>query len=116
LTRTYPRGLDTEIMTMETLTRAWHEATEHFQRAHVTPYIYQRHDLFRLLSVVADADYSDHRWTVDTPEDLELVRSIYERLGNDGSFGWQNVLTLLADEPSLSELNRHVPQKSLAEG
>jgi spore coat polysaccharide biosynthesis protein SpsF len=116
LTRTYPRGLDVEVMTMEALARAWNEATEPYHRVHVTPYLYQHPDVFRLLSLKAEADYSHLRWTVDTPEDLELVRSIYERLGNDDSFGWRSVLTLLADEPSLSELNRHVPQKSLEEG
>jgi spore coat polysaccharide biosynthesis protein SpsF len=116
LTHTYPRGLDAEIMSMESLRRAWHEATEHYQRVHVTPYIYQRPDLFKLLSLSADADYSDHRWTVDTAEDLDLVRLIYKRFGNKNVFGWREVLALLAEEPELIELNRHVRQKALEEG
>jgi spore coat polysaccharide biosynthesis protein SpsF len=116
LTRTYPRGLDVEVMTIEALARAAREATEQYQRAHVTPYIYQRPDLFRLLPITEAADYSDLRWTVDTEEDLKLVRAIYERFGNDDSFGWRDVLALLADEPSLNEMNRDVQQKSLEEG
>jgi spore coat polysaccharide biosynthesis protein SpsF len=116
LTRTYPRGLDVEVMTIEALARARSQATEHYQRAHVTPYICQRPDLFRLLSVTGDGDYSDLRWTVDTDKDLALVRAIYERFDNDDSFPWRDVLTLLADEPGLREINRDVRQKPLGAG
>ena len=41
LQRTYPRGLDTEIMTWDALSRSWHEAKAPYQREHVTPYIYE---------------------------------------------------------------------------
>jgi spore coat polysaccharide biosynthesis protein SpsF len=116
LVHSYPRGLDTEVMTMETLSRAWREAAEAYQRVHVTPYIYQNPGKFQLLAMVGEADYSGYRWTVDTLEDLSFVRALYARLGNDGNFTWRDVLTLLAQEPDLVELNRHVRQKSLQEG
>lgn len=112
LNRTYPRGLDAEAMTQEALACAWREATEVYQRAHVTPYLYEHPDRFRLLGVTAEADFSSHRWTVDTPEDLEFVRALYKRLGND-SFRWQEALKVLEGEPSLSKLNRHIQQKPL---
>jgi spore coat polysaccharide biosynthesis protein SpsF len=112
LERTFPRGLDTEVMTFATLECAWKEAKEGYQREHVTPYIYQNPSLFKLFSVRGDADYSRHRWTVDTPEDLEFVRNVYERFkGMD--FGWTDVLRLLEREPQLAEINRRVPQKTL---
>lgn len=116
LERTYPQGLDTEVMTIAALERAWLEATESFQRVHVTPYLYRNPDLFRLLSVTNDCDYSGHRWTVDTPDDLEFVRAVYDRLDRAGDFSWTNVLALLAREPTLAEINRHIRQKSLHEG
>jgi spore coat polysaccharide biosynthesis protein SpsF len=113
LVRAYPRGLDSEVMTMQALERAWREADQPYQRAHVTPYIYENAALFRLLSVTGDADFSQHRWTVDTEEDLEFVRAIYERLGNRPAFSWQDVLAVLEREPELIEINRSVPQKAL---
>jgi spore coat polysaccharide biosynthesis protein SpsF len=116
LVRTYPRGLDTEVMTLDALTRAWREAIEPYQRAHVTPYIYQNPELFHLLPVVGEDDYSNHRWTVDTPEDLEFVRAVYDRLGDTDFFGWRDVLRLLEENPDLNEINRHIPQKNLQEG
>lgn len=115
LARTYPRGLDTEVMTRQTLARAWQEAQPH-QRVHVTPYIYENPSRFRILSVRADSDYSSHRWTLDTPEDLAFVRAVYERMGNDDSFHWRDVLALLDRDPALMDLNRNVMQKALHEG
>ena len=116
LTRTYPRGLDTEVIAQPALTRTWQEATEPYQRAHVTPYIYQNPQLFHLASVKSVTDYSNHRWTVDTFEDLQLVRAIYSRMAAKPLFSWQEVLNLLNQEPELQTLKQHIKQKSLEEG
>ena len=116
LERTYPRGLDTEIMSVEALARAWKSATEPSQRAHVTPYFYQNPAQFRLLSVRAEQDYSRHRWTVDTPEDLEFARAVYARLNNRDDFTWRDVLRLVHEDPGMEEINREVRQKELHEG
>ena len=118
LQRTYPRGLDVEVMTFDALARAWRKAEAAYQRTHVTPYLYQNPDSFRLLSVTAGEglDFSHYRWTVDTPQDLELVRRLYAGLGNRGDFHWTEVLELLRRSPELSEINREVRQKELWEG
>jgi spore coat polysaccharide biosynthesis protein SpsF len=98
------------------LARAWREATEPYERVHVTPYIYRHPELFQLLAVAGPCAEGDTRWTVDMPEDLALVRAIYERLPDDDSFSWRDVRRLVSEEPALAELNRHVRQKDLAEG
>jgi len=116
LQRTFPRGLDTEVITWEALTRAWEGAWLPYQRAHVTPYIYENPDRFDILEVKADTDYSSHRWTLDTAEDLSFIRAVYDRVGNDDSFSWRDVLALIEREPELMELNHAVMQKALQEG
>ncbi len=116
IVRTYPRGLDTEVMSFAALGRAWQEARKPYEREHVTPYIYGHPAQFSLLSMTGDADHSSYRWTVDTPEDLEFVRAIYARLKDNTRFLWRDVLDLLDREPWLKELNRFVEQKSLQEG
>ena len=113
---TYPRGLDTEIMTMGALERAWQEATEPYQRVHVTPYLYEAPGRFRTVAVKHDRDYSRYRWTVDTPEDLAFVRTVYGRLGPDNTFSWDAVLALLDREPGLAEINRRIVQKDMKAG
>jgi len=109
--RTYPRGLDTEVMSLGALTRAWTEADKAYEREHVTPYLLEHPSEFVLLSVTGDVDYSGHRWTVDTPEDFEFVQTVYDQLGPESAFSWHDVLDLLKRAPDLLELNRSVTQK-----
>ena len=113
LDRTYPRGLDTEVMTREALDRSWRQAKKPYEREHVTPYIYENADQFTLYSVSGEMDYSRQRWTLDEPEDLAFLRAVYERLEDKVSFSWGEVLALLEREPALIELNCHVSQKVL---
>jgi spore coat polysaccharide biosynthesis protein SpsF len=116
LERSWPRGLDTEIFARSALEAAEREASEAFERAHVTPFLYQSGGRFRLLSVVGSTDYSAHRWTVDTHEDLAMVRQIFELLGPGGDFGWPDVIAALQRRPDILDLNRHMEQKELREG
>jgi spore coat polysaccharide biosynthesis protein SpsF len=113
--RTYPRGLDTEVMTFAALAKSWTEGTQPYERTHVTPYLYLNPQLFQLLHVTDERDYSQYRWTVDTPEDLAFVRAVYDRLGNVDTFHWRDVLSLLDREPQLLRLNQHIVQKALRE-
>jgi spore coat polysaccharide biosynthesis protein SpsF len=114
--RCYPVGLDVEVMTIKALEQAWREAEQPYERAHVTPFIYQNPSLFRLLRISGDIDYSHYRWTVDTQEDLVFIRTIYKRFGNTDNIGWEKVIRLLEFEPELADINRHIRQKSLMEG
>jgi spore coat polysaccharide biosynthesis protein SpsF len=116
LTKTYPRGLDTEIMTADALARAWREAQHSYQRAHVTPYIYEHPDKFNIVRVMNPCDYSHYRWTLDTAEDLAFIRAVYQHFDNDDRFYWRNVIALLESEPVLAELNSQVAVKALQEG
>jgi spore coat polysaccharide biosynthesis protein SpsF len=109
-------GLDVEVMTIKALEQAWREAEQPYERAHVTPFIYQNPSLFHLLRISGEIDYSHYRWTVDTQEDLVFVRTIYKRFGNTDNMGWEKVIRLLEFEPELADINRHIRQKSLMEG
>jgi spore coat polysaccharide biosynthesis protein SpsF len=116
LERTYPRGLDTEATPRDALEQAWREAVEPYERSHVMPYFYQNPQRFRLRSVVGEANFSHYRWTVDSPDDLALVRTLYRRMDCDDAFSWRDVIGLLEREPNLAQINGHVCQKQLVEG
>lgn len=112
--RTYPRGLDVEVVTLEALRRADDICDQPYQREHVTPIFYERPDLFRVGSVTGDEDCTRHRWTLDTPEDLRLIRAIYSHFADPDYFGWREVITLMEENPELAEINSHVIQKAVA--
>ena len=113
LVRTYPRGLDTEVFTASALASASREAIKPYHRAHVTPYIYENPNFFKLLSVTSSSDYSCYRWTVDTAEDFQFIQRVYEILSYKETFDWCDVLKLCERDPSLIELNRSIKQKPL---
>ncbi len=112
LKRTFPRGLDVEIFTFAALERAWREAESPAEREHVTPYIYRHPEIFPLLNYENDVDLSAHRWTLDTPEDWQLLTAVYRQLYRPGRPpGTEEVLALLERQPQLAALNREVRQK-----
>jgi spore coat polysaccharide biosynthesis protein SpsF len=103
--RRYPDGLDAEVIRASALLRAERDATDPFEREHVTPHIWRRPEEFRVATLQAPEDLGEERWTVDHPGDLEFVRAVFERLSAEPGFGVAEVLELLAREPSLRELN-----------
>lgn len=113
--RTFPIGLDTEVCSFAALAQAWSEAKEPYQREHVMPYLYEAPGRFRTLLICSPRDLSHLRWTVDTAEDLELLRRIYAHFGRRDDFSWSEVLELVEREPSLAMINAHVPQRTLGD-
>jgi spore coat polysaccharide biosynthesis protein SpsF len=114
LERTFPRGLDAEIFTHATLEEAHTRATKLYEREHVTPYILEHPERFRLVSFKGERNFSNYRWTLDTPEDMELIRAVYEALySGKPVFSTEDVLRLLAERPELAKLNAHIEQKKL---
>ena len=111
--RTFPIGLDTEVCTFRALERAWREAREPHQREHVMPYLYEREGRFRVLVVDHNPDYGSMRWTVDTSEDLELVRQIYAHFEGREDFTWYEILSLFQRHPELAQINTDVQPKTV---
>ncbi len=114
LERTYPRGLDTEVFSITALEKTHREAREQSEREHVTLFIYRRPEHFQLANCGSDIDYSQHRWTVDTPEDFELIKLILQELYPvNNRFTWLDVLNLLNEHPEWVEINAMIKQKEV---
>lgn len=110
--RTYPRGLDVEVFSFAALDRAFKEATLQPYREHVTEYILQRPEDFRMYDVVDKSNNSFLRWTVDTQEDFELITKIYESLYmSQPDFKYHDILMLLEKHPEWNLINAHIEQK-----
>jgi spore coat polysaccharide biosynthesis protein SpsF len=109
--RTFPRGLDVEVFTFTALSTAWQEDREATGREHVTPFLYRHPERFRIALLESERpEAASHRWSVDTPEDYELLRRIYGHFHND-DFAWEEVLNLLTEHPEWVDLNRQIEQK-----
>jgi spore coat polysaccharide biosynthesis protein SpsF len=110
--RTYPIGLDVEVSTFAALERAWQEAKTQPEREHVFPYLYDQPGRFKIHILNHEPDNGSLRWTVDTAEDLELIREIFHRFLPRVDFGWMEILDLMEREPELMEVNAAVKHKS----
>ncbi len=117
LTPTYPDGLDVEVVRASVLTWAAVTLTDPPEREHVTLGIYRRPERFTLGNVLHSDDLSGLRWTVDTPEDLEFVRSVYGRLyAGNPEFDLDEVLALVRSSPDLSRTSTDGVRNAALEG
>jgi len=78
--RTYPKGFDTEIFTMSALRQAAKEAKNTYDREHVTPFIRNNPDKFRVQPFFNDHDLSRFNFSLDTLDDLKIISAIYYEL------------------------------------
>ena len=110
LTESFADGLDLEIIKFSALEKAWLEANHSFEREHVTQYIVRHPELFNLQNFESPIGYfGDHRWTVDEPEDFEVVKRIYEHFNNlqlGMAFGYTDVLRYLNEHPEIRDINK----------
>ncbi|MCK4632375.1 MAG: glycosyltransferase family protein [candidate division Zixibacteria bacterium] len=103
---TFPDGLDVEVMRFVALETAWKEAKLPSEREHVTPFIWNQPERFKIAAFKGEVDRSHLRWTVDEPDDLELVRQIYGELyPRNPEFTTEDILQLLEERPELCQLN-----------
>lgn len=106
---TFPDGLDAEVMRFSALEEAWKRAVLPSEREHVTPFIYKMPGRFKIGNFRRLEDLSYLRWTVDEPEDFELVRQIYEALyPSNPDFSAEDVLGLIRRAPLFAEINKGI--------
>ncbi len=109
LHRTWPRGLDTEAFTAAALAGAAAISDLPRDREHVTTALWMHPGRVRLCGVHDGIDRSAWRWTVDTPEDLDLVRRLVAAAGPDA--GYADLAAAMAADPALAQVNAAVAQK-----
>ena len=105
----FPDGLDVEVITYSALKSACDNAVLPSEKEHVTYYVKNRKDKFKLGYFYSAKDLSHMRWTVDKPEDFILVERIYKNLyKNNPKFLMKDVLELLNNQPELLKINSHI--------
>ena len=104
---TYPDGLDTEVFSFSALEVAANQATKARDREHVTPFI-REFGLFKTSNFAHEEDFSKERWTVDEPEDFEVVKNIFNYFHPRTDFSWLEVMALRQEQPDLFKANEHI--------
>lgn len=106
LSETFADGLDIEIFKFTALKKAWKDAALKSQREHVTQYIIHHPEIFQLQDFVSPVgNFGEKRWTLDEPEDYQLLQHICKHLVNQKEFNYVTVLNFLKEHPELESLN-----------
>jgi len=105
----FPDGMDTEVFSMDALTRAWKESKLRSEREHVTPFIRNKKNGFRIGNYSHSENLETLRLTLDNPEDYSLISIIYEMLSQQGTYiSMDSIIALLKNEKSLIEINKKI--------
>ena len=83
---TFPDGLDVEVFSSRVLERAHRICRDRAEREHVTPWM-RNNPRLKKRNVQQAADLSRERWTVDEPQDLEVVEKIFRHFAPDRESG-----------------------------
>jgi spore coat polysaccharide biosynthesis protein SpsF len=112
LERGYPIGLDVEVVDARALRAADDEATDPYEREHVTAFLWRRPERYPAQLFDREPDRRAWRLALDTPEDYEVIRSIYANLHPaDPAFGFDAVESLLLAHPELLRPSAGVAQR-----
>ncbi len=111
---TYPVGMGTEVFATSILAEVDASTQDPADREHVSPYIYEHPQRFRLLNVPAPPEHMRPalRLCIDTQEDYQVVRAIYDALyPTKADFNLSDILAFLDSHPDIAAINTHVKQK-----
>ena len=107
---TFAEGLDCEIISFNVLTKAWQESILNAEREHVTLYILNHPELFKIMVKENETDDSSYRVTVDEEEDFLVVKTIFENLykGNNSYFNVKEIKSYLDAHPEVYRLSSNI--------
>jgi len=116
LKKTFPHGMEIQVFSTAVLDKVAKLTQDPIDHEHVSLYIYEHPEIFSLLNVGSDLPekYWDLRLTVDTQEDFQLIKAIYELLyPQNPAFTLYDILDLLEKRKDLIELNQNIQQKKV---
>ncbi len=116
-TTTFPDGMDTEIFSFKALEAAWREATLPSEREHVTPFIWNHPERFRVVEVRGGRDLSAVRLTLDEQNDYQVLTDIVAHVSD---LSMEKIVRYLEEHPEVVAINHSIVrdegyQKSLHE-
>ena len=115
LIESFPRGIDCEVINFDVLKKTYWEASEDYEKEHVTPFIYKSHpEDFKINKYAQNVNNSDIRITLDTPQDYALLCLIYDELYEKNNFfQLSDIIDLFNEKPWIKNINDNVIQKKV---
>ena len=103
---TWPHGLDCEAITFKWLERSTREATQPYEREHVTQYVRNHPEASKVNLPMPGGVAAEHRWTLDNERDFRFLDTLYARLpANRRAWDWAATLAIVEADPTLFAIN-----------
>lgn len=104
--RTFPYGTEVEIISLKSLKNIWQNAKKPSEREHVTSFVKNNPDKFKIGKIINNEDFSNFRWTVDRKNDLELVKILVSKISTR-PIKMNDILNILSVESDLININKN---------
>ncbi len=106
-TETFPDGEDLEIVRYTVIEDMWRNANLASEREHVTLYVKKHPELYTLQNYECKlGNLKDERWTLDEPEDLDLIRAVYAHFAPRTDFSMEEIYCFLQANPEVKRMNQ----------
>ena len=114
LTRSWPIGMDTQVFATDVLADVARRSSDPVDREHVSLFIYRHPEIYSLHGVEAPPEECRPtlRLTLDTPADLQVIRSLFAALrSDDPRFPVARMIAWLDAHPDIARLNESVKHR-----
>ncbi len=101
--KTFPHGLDAEVISFKALEEAHLEASEPFEREHVTQFVRHRPERYNMANLSASANWHDIRVTLDEEDDHQLIEIIMKLIGEGANYA--DLKRIFTKYPLLKKIN-----------
>ncbi len=111
-----PRGTKGEIISLSALKKAYELAEDSGFSEYMTWYFTENPEFFKIEKGPVDDEMKrpQYRFTVDTPEDFELMKTIYEKLYKSGEIiPLKDAIKFVDENPELAKLNEQIQVKNV---
>ncbi|HOT43274.1 MAG TPA: glycosyltransferase family protein [Spirochaetota bacterium] len=110
-----PLGTGVGMLTKAALDAAYRLSDQPYQREHVTPYIKEHPERFRIhvRDIALDNPHPNLRLTVDTAEDYEVAQKIYAGCYHGEPFPLGDVLRFIEKNPDIPAINSGIQQRPM---
>ena len=116
LSRTWPNGSDVEVFSYEALKKLNKKKLNKFHREHVTTFFYKSKK-FKSHQIKNNYDWSNYRYTMDYPEDLNVIKKIFGHLKRKKKFGYlPQIISILKQDKKIQKINLMLLKKNLING
>ena len=109
----YPLGIHVEIFSFKALAKAFFNSKKKKYLEHVTPYIYNNKNKFKIFTLKNNKDLSNYRFTIDYPSDLIFLKNLIYKSKKGINVNYKNLVKIVKKNPSIIKNNLYINRFSI---